>query len=59
MRPFHEDWEMRLFYLIHRSQHQKLRKMKKQRNMLQTNEQDKTPETDLNKRAISDLPDQE
>lgn len=33
--------------------------MKKHRNIFQTKEQDETPETDLNKMEINDLPDKE
>ena len=33
--------------------------MKKQRNMFQTKEQDKSPETNLNETEVSDLPDRE
>ena len=42
-----------------RKQHGESRKMKKQRNTFQTKEQDKSPETDLNKTEISDLYDRE
>lgn len=42
---------------MHRNEHRKLKKMKKQRNIFQTKGQGKIPETDLNKIKISDLPD--
>ena len=42
-------------YLMHRPT-QRIRLMKKQETMFQTKEQDKPPETNLNKIEMSDLP---
>ena len=40
----------------HRNQHRESRKMKKEREVFRTKEQDKTPENDLNDIEINDLP---
>src|SRR3712207_828363 len=56
MRPLCQDWARWLFYLIHRNQHRESRKMKKQWNVFQTKELDRTPEIDLNEMEISGLP---
>lgn len=40
-RPFLQDWEKWLFYLIHRNQHRGWEKGKKQRNMPQIKDEDK------------------
>lgn len=45
------------FSLMYRFQHKKLRKIKKQENTFQTNEQDKTPKP--NEMEIYKLPDRE
>ena len=58
-RSICQDWARWLFYPVHRNQHRESRKMKKQRNMFQTKEQDKSPETNLNETEVSDLPDRE
>lgn len=55
MRPLCQDWETWFFHLMHSIS----RKIKKQRSVFQTKEQDKTPETDLHETEISDLPDRE
>ena len=47
MKPLLQDCERWLFYLMHRNQQIESKKMKKQRNMFQMKEQDKTPEKDL------------
>ena len=44
---------------MYRNQHRESRKIKKQRTMFQTKEQDKLPETNLNEMEISDLPNSE
>lgn len=49
-----ERW---LFYLMHRKQHRESSKMKDQRNMFQTKEQDKNSEIDLKEMNISELHD--
>ena len=48
---------MELICLIHRYRHRKVGKMRRQRNMFQAREQDKTPEKELNEKEISNLPD--
>ena len=59
IKPVCQEWKKWLFYLRHRNQHRELRIMKKQGTMFQTKEQDKSPETNLNKIEMSDLPDRE
>ena len=51
--------ESKKLYLIHRNKHREAAKMKRQRNMAQLKEQIKTPEKELNKMEISNLPDAE
>ena len=58
-RPFCHSWERWLFYLLHRKQHRESGKIKKQRKMIQTKEQDKSLERNLNETEISDLSDRE
>ena len=50
---------MRVIYLMHRNINRELGKMRQQRNMFQTKEQDKTSEEELSKVEISNLPDKE
>ena len=50
---------MEQFYLIHRNKHREAAKMRRQRNMTQMKEQNKTPEKELNKMETSNLPDAE
>ena len=42
MRPFFQDWETWLVYLMHRNENRGSNKMKKHRNKFQTNKQNKT-----------------
>lgn len=44
---------------MHKHQHRELRKIKKWRNIYQTKEQDKFPETNLSETEISDLANRE
>ena len=46
-------------YLIHRNKHREAAKVRRQRNMAQMREQNKTPEKELNKMEISNLSDVE
>ena len=48
--------ESKQLYLIHRNKHRKVAKMRRQRNMAQMKEHTKTPEKELNKVEISNLP---
>ena len=58
-RPLLQDWRRQLFGPIHRNKHRELLKMRRQRNMSQMKEQDKTSEKDLNEMEISNPPDKE
>ena len=51
--------ESKELYLIHRNQHREAAKMRRQRNMAQMKEQNKTPENELNKTEITNLSDAE
>ena len=51
--------ESKQLYLIHRNKYRDAAKMRRQRNMAQMKEQIKTPEKELNKVEISNLPDAE
>ena len=46
-------------YLIHRNKHREAAKIRRQRNVAQMKEQNKTPEKELNKMEISNLSDAE
>ena len=46
-------------YLIHRNRHREAAKTRRQRNMAQMEEHNKTPERELNKMGTSDLLDAE
>ena len=46
---------MSQLYVIHRKKHRGTAKMRRQRNMAQMNEQNKTAEKELNKMETSDL----
>ena len=59
IRPRYQDRELKQLYLIHRNKHTEAAKMKRQRNMAQMKEQNKTPEKELNKKKISNLLDAE
>ena len=48
--------EMQQLYLIHRNKYSEVAKIRRQRNRSQTNEQNKTPERELNKMKKSNLP---
>lgn len=51
------DWEKELFHLTHRNQHRESSKMKKQRSMSQTKEQDTTLGKNLNEKEVTNLAD--
>ena len=59
MRPHYQDTESQQLYLIHRNKHREAVKMRRQRNMVQLKEQNKTPEKELNKMEINNLSDAE
>lgn len=44
MRPLLPDWERWQFYLMHRNQHRESNTMKKEKNIFQMTEKDKTSE---------------
>ena len=46
-------------YLIHRNKHREAAKLRRQRNMVQMREQNKTPEKELNKSEMAKLSDAE
>ena len=56
--PFFQDQEILTNYLVHRNKNRKLGKMRQQKNMLQTKEQDKNKE-ELGKIEIKILPNKE
>ena len=49
--------ESKQLYLLHRNKHREAATLKRERNMGQVNEQNKTPEKELNKMEISSLSD--
>ena len=51
--------ESKQLYLIHRNKHREAAKLRRQRNMAQMKEQNKTPEKELNKIETSNLSDAE
>ena len=51
--------ESKQLYLIHENKHMEVAKMRRQRNMAQMKEQNKTPAKELNKMEISNLSDAE
>ena len=55
LKPLLQAYERQLSYLMHESQ-QSVRKMKKQKNIFQMKEKDKTLEKDLNEMEVTDLP---
>ena len=59
IRLRYEDGESKQLYLIHKHKHREAAKMRRQRNMAQMEEQNKTPEKELNKMEISNLSDAE
>ena len=59
IRPHNQDTESKQLYLIHRNKHKEAAKKRRQRNMAQMKEQNKTPEKELNKMEISKLLDAE
>ena len=58
-RPLYQAQKTQQLYLIHRNKHSKVAKMRRQRNMSQMKEQNKTPGKELNKMEISNLLDTE
>ena len=58
-QPHYQDRESKQLYLIHRNKHREAAKMRRQRNMAQMKEQNKTPEKEMNKMEISNLSDVE
>ena len=59
IRPLRQVWERLLIYLILRNKHSELGKMRGQKSTFLTKNQDKTPEKELNKTEMSNLPDKE
>ena len=53
------DRESKQLYLIHRNKHREAVKLRRQRNMAEMKEQNKTPEKELNKTEIANLSDGE
>ena len=53
--PHYQDTESKQLYLTHRNKHREGVKTRRQRNMAQMKEQNKTPEKELNKMEISNL----
>ena len=51
--------ESKQLYLIHRHKHRDAAKLRRQRNMAQMKEQNKSPEKELNKKETSNLRDAE
>ena len=51
--------EVKQLYLIHRNKYREAAKLRRQRNMAQLKEQNKTPEKELNETEISNLSDAE
>ena len=51
--------ELKQLYLIHRNKHREAPKMRRQRNMAQMKEENKTPGKELNEMEISNLSDAE
>ena len=49
--------ESKQLYLIHRNKHREAAKLRRQRNMVQMREQNKTPEKELSKTEIANLSD--
>ena len=58
-RPHYKDRESKQLYLIHRNKYREAAKMRRQRNMAQMKEQNKTAGKELNKMEISNLSDPE
>ena len=59
IRPHYQDMGSKQLYLIHRNKYREAAKMRRQRNMAQMKEQNKTPEKELKEMEISNLPDAE
>ena len=57
--PCYLDRKSKQFYLIHGNKHREAAKLRRQRNMVQIKEQNKTPEKELNKMEIANLSDAE
>ena len=57
IRPHYQDRKSKQLYLKHRNKHREAAKMRRQRNMAQLKEQNKTPEKELNEIEISNLSD--
>ena len=51
--------ESKQLYLIHKNKYREAAKLRRQRNMAQMKEQNKTPEKELNKMEIANLSDAE
>ena len=56
-RPCYYDSKSKQLYLMHRNKHREAAKLRRQRNMAQMKEQNKTLEKELNKMEISNLSD--
>ena len=50
-------WESEQLYLIHRNKHKEAAKLRRQTNMAQMKEQNKTPGKELNEMEVSSLSD--
>ena len=55
IRPCYQDRESKQLYLIHRNKHKEAAKLRRQRNMAQMKEQNKTPEKELKETEIDNL----
>ena len=54
-RPHYQDTGSKQLYLLQINKYKELAKMRRQRNMAQMKEQNKTPEKELNEMEISNL----
>ena len=59
IRPPYQGQETYQLYLLHRNKYREAAKIKRQRNTSQLKEQNKTPETEINKMVSSNLLDQD
>ena len=59
IRTLYQAKENHHLYVIHRDKHREAAKMRRQRNMSQIKEKNKTPEKELNKMETSNLFDEE
>ena len=59
IRLYYQDTESKQLHLIHRYKHREVAKIRRQRNIAQMTEQNKTTEKELNKMEIGNLSDAE